>query len=91
MIRRSVSVENQLGLHARAAAKLVRLTSTFSCSVFLSREGEDQRINARSILGLLMLAAARGTRLVVFLDGKDEVEAADAVCRLFSNRFGEES
>lgn len=89
MIRQVVLVENRLGLHARAAAKLVRLTSRFASEIFLSREGADQKIDAKSILGILMLAASQGTRLVVSARGRDEVEAGEAVRRLFEEKFGE--
>ena len=91
MIRQSVLVSNSLGLHARAAAKLVRLASRFSSEVHLSREDANQKIDSKSILGILMLAASQGTRLIVSIDGKDEVEAGEAICRLFETKFGEES
>ncbi len=89
MIRQTLLVANRLGLHARAAAKLVRLASRYSSEVVLGREGADQRIDAKSILGVLMLAAAMGTRLVVSVEGEDEAEAAEAIRRLFEGRFGE--
>jgi phosphocarrier protein HPr len=91
MIRQTVLVENKLGLHARAAAKLVRLASRFSSEIYLSREGARQQIDSKSILGILMLSASRDTRLVVSIDGGDEVEAAEAIRRLFEEKFGEES
>jgi phosphocarrier protein len=90
MIRRTIEVSNRLGLHARAAAKLVRLASRFESEVHLAREGADQRIDSKSILGVLMLAASRGTRLVVSVEGEDEAEAAGAIRRLFESGFGEE-
>ena len=90
MIRRTMEVSNRLGLHARAAAKLVRLASRFESEVHLAREGADQRIDSKSILGVLMLAASRGTRLVVSVEGEDEAEAAGAIRRLFESGFGEE-
>lgn len=89
MIRQTLLVANRLGLHARAAAKLVRLASRYSSEVVLGREGADQRIDAKSILGVLMLAAGMGTRLVVSVEGEDEAEAAEAIRRLFEGRFGE--
>lgn len=89
MIRQSIVVVNRLGLHARAAAKLVRLASRFSSEIHVSREELNQQINSKSILGVLMLAASQGTRLVLFIDGSDEVEARDAICELFENKFGE--
>jgi phosphocarrier protein len=91
MIRQSVLVSNKLGLHARAAAKLVRLASRFSSEIHLSREDANQQIDSKSILGVLMLAASMGTRLVVSIEGQDEAEAGEAICRLFESKFGEES
>lgn len=90
MIREVVEVENKLGLHARAAAKLVRLVSSFSSHILVSREGTAEVVEAASILGVLMLAAARGTRLVFSINGQDEVEAGEAIRGLFAGRFGEE-
>lgn len=90
MIRRSVLVSNRLGLHARAAAKLVRLASRFSSDIYLSREDANQRIDSKSILGILMLAASKGTSLVISIDGQDEAEATQAICHLFETKFGEE-
>jgi phosphocarrier protein HPr len=91
MIRQSVLVTNRLGLHARAAAKLVRLASGFSSEIHLSREDANQQIDSKSILGILMLAASMGTRLVISLEGQDEAEASEAICRLFEAKFGEEN
>jgi phosphocarrier protein len=90
MIRQSVLVSNKLGLHARAAAKLVRLASRFSSEIHLSREDANQQIDSKSILGILMLAASKGTRLVISIDGQDEEEAGAEICRLFEGKFGEE-
>jgi phosphocarrier protein HPr len=91
MIRQSVLVANRLGLHARAAAKLVRLASRFSSEIHLSREDANQQIDSKSILGILMLAAAKGTRLVISIQGQDEVEAGNAIIQLFESKFEEES
>jgi phosphocarrier protein HPr len=91
MIRQSVLVSNRLGLHARAAAKLVRLASSFSSEVHLSREDANQQIDSKSILGVLMLAASQGTRLIISIEGKDETEAGEAIRHLFETKFGEES
>ncbi len=90
MIRCTVTVNNRLGLHARAAAKLVRLASRFSSNIHLSLEGVQQQIDSKSILGVLMLGASQGTRLAFTIDGPDEVEAASDIKRLFEDRFGEE-
>jgi phosphocarrier protein len=91
MIQRTIVVENKLGLHARAAAKLVHLTSRFSSDIHVSRDGYQQAIDCKSILGVLMLAASKGTRLILSINGKDEMEASDAIGRLFAAKFGEES
>ena len=90
MIRQPLLVTNRLGLHARAAAKLVRLVCGFSSEVRLSRENKNQHIDARSILGVLMMAASQGTSLVATIVGADEVEAAGAINELFENKFGED-
>jgi len=91
MIRQPVLVSNKLGLHARAAAKLVRLASGFSSEIHISREDAHQKIDSKSILGILMLAASQGTRLVISIEGQDEAEAGEAISRLFEGKFGEES
>jgi phosphocarrier protein len=89
MIQRVVRVENELGLHARAAANLVKLTAQFESDIKLSRCGNNQRIDGKSILGILLLAAAKGTELEVSVDGTDEEAAMDGIIRLFRDRFGE--
>ena len=91
MIRESVLVINKLGLHARAAAKLVRLASTFKSDIHLSRENANQRIDSKSILGILMLQASMGTRLVISISGDDEADAVEAIQQLFESKFGEDS
>jgi phosphocarrier protein HPr len=91
MIRQTILVKNRLGLHARAAAKLVRLASGFTSNIYLSRAEANQQIDSKSILGILMLAAAQGTRLVVSIEGCDEIEAGKAIQSLFEQNFGEES
>ena len=78
---------NKLGLHARASALLVRLASEFDSEITLQRNG--QQINAKSIMGLMMLAAARGAEIELCADGKDEKQAVEALSELISNRFGE--
>ena len=90
MIRQVVLVQNELGLHARAAANLVRLTAGFQSDIKLSRRDSDQKIDGKSILGILLLAAARGTELVVTVDGEDEEDAIEGIVELFSKRFGEQ-
>jgi phosphocarrier protein HPr len=91
MIQRTVLVCNRLGLHARAAAKLVRLASRFSSEIHLSREGAKQQIDSKSILGVLMLGARQGTILIITIDGQDEAEAGTAIEKLFEEKFGEEN
>jgi phosphocarrier protein len=90
MIRRVVRVANELGLHARAAAKLVKLTAQFESDVKLSRRHIDQRIDGKSILGILLMAAGKGTELEVTVDGPDEDFAIQKIVGLFKDRFGEE-
>jgi phosphocarrier protein HPr len=89
MIRQSVLVVNRLGLHARAAAKLVQLASRFSSEIYLSREDANQKIDSKSILGVLMLAAKQGTPLIISIEGQDEMEAREAILQLFETKFGE--
>lgn len=89
MIERELEIVNRLGLHARAAAKLVHLTGRFSSQVRLRKDGEE--VDAKSILGVLLLAAAQGSRIVVRCDGEDENEAMLAISELIENRFDEEA
>jgi phosphocarrier protein HPr len=88
--RRQVTIVNELGLHARAASKLVQLAGKFPVEVQVGRE--DMMVNAKSIMGVLMLAAAKGTELHLTADGNDAVaqEALDALVALIDGRFGEE-
>jgi phosphocarrier protein len=89
VIEREVEIVNRLGLHARAAAKLVNLAGTFRSDVRLIQDG--QAIDAKSILGILLLAAGKGSRLVLRCDGEDEEAAVAALTGLIAERFGEES
>ncbi len=89
MIEREVEIVNRLGLHARAAAKLVHVAGSFRSDVTLVQDGEE--VDAKSILGILLLAAGKGTRIVVRCDGPDESEAAAAIEDLVADRFGEEA
>lgn len=89
MIERRVRVSNRLGLHARAAALLVRTASAFQCALRLERTDGTASADAKSILSVLMLAASRGTELLVTAEGADETEAIQAVCALFADGFGE--
>jgi phosphocarrier protein len=85
--QRPVIIVNKLGLHARAAAKLVTVAGGFTSDVDIARDG--QRVNGKSIMGVMMLAASRGTELVIYTSGEDEIEAADSIAELVANRFGE--
>ena len=79
---------NRLGLHARASARLTQIAGQFKSEVWVSRNG--RRVNAKSIMGVMMLAAARGSRVVIETDGPDEVEAMRALQTLIAERFGED-
>ena len=87
MIKQNTTIVNQLGLHARASAKLTKLAGNFPCSVFMSRGG--RRINAKSIMGVMMLAAGMGTQVEIETDGPQEQEAMDALLALIADKFGE--
>jgi phosphocarrier protein HPr len=87
MIRREVTLINRLGLHARAASKLVQTASDFDSQVWLERNG--RKVNAKSIMGVLLLAAPCGSDLVLEVEGEDEEQATNALIGLVENRFGE--
>jgi phosphocarrier protein HPr len=88
MQQREVEIINKLGLHARASAKLTQLAAKYQCDVQMSRNG--RKVNAKSIMGVMMLAAGKGARVVVEVDGPDELEAMDAIIALVGDYFGEE-
>lgn len=88
MQERPVTIVNKLGLHARAAAKFVTTASSYSSEVDISRDG--QHVNGKSIMGVMMLAASRGTELIIMTQGADEVEAAESLVNLIEDRFGEQ-
>jgi phosphocarrier protein len=88
MQQRDVEIINKLGLHARPSAKLTQLASGFSSKVFMSRNG--RRVNAKSIMGVMMLAAAKGCTVTLETEGDDEMEAIEALAGLISSGFGEE-
>ena len=88
MPRTEVEIVNKLGLHARAAAKLTQLAGNFTAEVWLLRNG--RRVNAKSIMGVMMLAAGKGSRVVIEADGEDAEGALAAVVRLIAERFGEQ-
>jgi len=88
MINREIKIVNKLGLHARAAAKFVTMASQYNSDVKLVLNG--QRVNGKSIMGVMMLAASQGTELTLITDGEDESSAMEALNELIGNRFGEE-
>ena len=87
MIKTSISISNKLGLHARASAKLTKLAGSFDSDVFMSRN--DRRVNAKSIMGVMMLAAGIGSVVELEVDGADEEAAMAAITALINEKFGE--
>ena len=87
MISKKVTIINKLGLHARAASKLVNKASQFESEVFIDKQGN--RINAKSIMGVMMLAASKGTEILLEIDGGDEEDCMIAVVQLIEDRFEE--
>ena len=87
MVEKDILIVNKLGLHARASAKLTQAAAQFSAEIWISRN--ERRVNAKSIMGVMMLAAARGTKVVLETDGPDESAAIEALAQLFADRFGE--
>lgn len=87
MIRTNIIISNKLGLHARASAKLTKLAGSFPCDVFLTRNG--RRVNAKSIMGVMMLAAGIGSEVEIEVDGAREEEAMQALRALIDDKFGE--
>ncbi|HET7832522.1 MAG TPA: HPr family phosphocarrier protein [Gallionella sp.] len=87
MLQQDAQIINKLGLHARASAKLTQLASGFSCDVMLSRN--NRRVNAKSIMGVMMLAAAKGATIQIETSGPDEAAAMQALLTLIGERFGE--
>ncbi len=87
MTERTLPIINKLGLHARAAAKLVQTASKFDCDIHVSRNGKT--VNAKSIMGVMMLAAAQGSEITLTTTGSDADEAANAIESLVASRFGE--
>ena len=87
MPRGDAPIMNKLGLHARASAKLTQLASSFPCEVWLERNG--RRVNAKSIMGVMMLAAARGSTITIDTQGEGADEALQAIQELVADRFGE--
>ena len=87
MQRREVEIINKLGLHARASAKLTQLAAKFDSDVQVMRN--DRKVNAKSIMGVMMLAAGKGSKITVEIDGPDEAAAMDAIVKLVGDYFGE--
>jgi phosphocarrier protein len=87
MIQTTITISNKLGLHARASAKLTKLAGSFPCEVWMSRG--ERRVNAKSIMGVMMLAAGLDSSVVIETDGRDEQAAMDALIALINNKFGE--
>jgi phosphocarrier protein len=87
MITSTTTISNKLGLHARASAKLTKLAGSFACEIWISRG--ERRVNAKSIMGVMMLAAGMGSTVVIDTDGDGAQEAMDAMLKLIAERFGE--
>jgi phosphocarrier protein len=87
MIRKNKTISNKLGLHARASAKLTKLAGAYPCEVWISRG--ERRVNAKSIMGVMMLAAGVGTEVTLETDGPREQECMDALAALIDDKFGE--
>ncbi|MEJ8845733.1 HPr family phosphocarrier protein [Variovorax robiniae] len=87
MIKKSVTISNKLGLHARASAKFTKLAGSFPCEVFMARG--DRRVNAKSIMGVMMLAAGMGITVEIETNGEREEEAMNALVALMDDKFGE--
>ena len=88
MLEREIEITNKLGLHARATAKLVKIAGAFASSIEI--EKQDQRVNAKSIMSVMMLAASRGNTVTLFVQGADENEAMNSVIHLIESKFGED-
>jgi phosphocarrier protein HPr len=87
MIKKNTTISNKLGLHARASAKLTKLAGSYPCEVWISRG--ERRVNAKSIMGVMMLAAGMGTEVTLETNGEREEEAMEALLALIADKFGE--
>lgn len=87
MIQHTLTISNRLGLHARASAKLTKLAGSFECNVWMHRG--ERRVNAKSIMGVMMLAAGLGAQVTLETDGPEERQAMDALIALIEDKFGE--
>ena len=88
MLEHEIEITNKLGLHARAAAKLVKVAGGFTSSIEI--EKQEQRVNAKSIMSVMMLAASRGNIVKLFVEGDDQADAMASVIELIENKFGED-
>ena len=88
VVEKSMKIQNELGLHARAATKLVQLASKFPCELTLTKDGHE--VNGKSIMGVLMLVASKGTTVLVRAKGEKAAEAIDAIGKLIDDKFGED-
>ncbi len=88
MLRREAKIVNRLGLHARASSRLTQTAGRFLCEVWVSKD--NRRVNAKSIMGVMLLAASQGSLIIIETDGKDEEEAMNALTELVAQGFGEE-
>jgi phosphocarrier protein len=88
MVEKTVTIKNRAGIHARPAAVLVQTANRFSADIFLEKDGD--KINGKSIMGILTLAATYNSSIRIIADGSDEEEAVQTICRLFENKFEEE-
>lgn len=91
MQKEIITIVNQLGLHTRAAAKLVALAGRFQSRIEIARHDNDQKANCKSIMAIMLMGVTCGTRLTLYIRGEDELDARDAIVRLVQERFGEES
>jgi len=90
MLKKDILIINKLGLHARASAKLVNVAARFRSKIEIYKDDSDKRVNAKSIMGLMLLAAAKGTTLHFIATGEDETEAMRAISELIADKFGEQ-
>lgn len=88
MLEQEITIINKLGLHARAAGKLVETTSRFSCDITIDKDGRN--VDGKSIMAMMMLAASKGTNITIKTNGEDEAAALEAITALINNRFDEE-
>ena len=87
MIKTTATISNKLGLHARASAKLTKLAGSYPCEVWMTKD--ERRVNAKSIMGVMMLAAGLGAKVEIDVSGEGELEAMDALLTLIDHKFGE--